>query len=133
MKAWKLWAAAVVSAALLELPFPLAGPMPPWRAGFAWIGLVPLLWAVLSGDGGRRPLRRAFLLGYLAGTLWYMGNCYWIYATMHIYGGLPASVSVLLLLGYSLVLGAYFGLFAAGVAWVRQRTGSVMPALVFAP
>ena len=133
MKAWKLWAAAAVSAAILELPFPLAGPMPPWRAGFAWIGLIPLLWAVLSSVGGRRPVRRAFLLGYLAGVLWYMGNCYWIYSTMHIYGGLPPVVSVLLLLGYSLVLGSYFGLFAAGIALVRQRTGSTRLALAFAP
>ena len=36
--------AAVLSAGLLELPFPLAGPMPPWRTVFAWFGLVPLLW-----------------------------------------------------------------------------------------
>jgi apolipoprotein N-acyltransferase len=133
MKAWKLWAAAAVSAALLELPFPLAGPMPAWRAGFAWIGLAPLLWAVLSGGEGPRPLRRAFLLGYLSGVLWYMGNCYWIYATMHIYGGLPPVVSVLLLVAYSLVLGLYFGLFAAGLALVRQKTGSTRLALGFAP
>ena len=133
MKAWKLWVAAVVSAALLELPFPLAGPMPAWRAGFAWFGLTPLLWAVLSCGSGPRPLRRAFLLGYLSGVLWYMGNCYWIYATMHIYGGLPPVVSVLLLVAYSLVLGLYFGLFAAGIALVRQKTGSTRLALVSAP
>ncbi len=45
--AWKLWAAAALSAGLLELPFPIAGPMPPWRSIFAWFGLAPLLWAVL--------------------------------------------------------------------------------------
>ena len=133
MKPWKLWAAAVVSAALLELPFPLAGPMPAWRAWFAWIGLAPLLRAVLSSGEGPHPVRRAFLLGYLSGVLWYMGNCYWIYATMHIYGGLPPVVSVLLLVAYSLVLGLYFGFFAAGVALVRQSTGSTRMALVAAP
>src|SRR4051794_17250938 len=96
------WAAAVLSAALLELPFPLAGPLPPWRAVFAWFGLVPLVWAVLRQTTSPRPIRSGFLLGYLCGVLWYMGNCYWIYATMHIYGGLPSFVSVLLLLGFSL-------------------------------
>ena len=35
---WKLWAAAVLSAALLELPFPLAGPLPPWRASLRGLG-----------------------------------------------------------------------------------------------
>ena len=44
----KMWGAAVLSAALLELPFPLAGPMPPWRSIFAWFGLVPLIWAILT-------------------------------------------------------------------------------------
>jgi apolipoprotein N-acyltransferase len=73
----KMWAAAVLSAALLELPFPLAGPMPPWHSIFAWFGLVPLLWAILDPAtvGHPRPLRRAFLLSYLCGVLWYMGNC----------------------------------------------------------
>ena len=43
---WKLAAAAALSAGLLELPFPIAGPLPAWRAIFAWFGLVPLLWAL---------------------------------------------------------------------------------------
>src|SRR6059058_6033748 len=103
---WKGWAAAVLSAALLELPFPLAGPMPPWRGIFAWFGLVPLLWAVLMAvKRGERPLRRAFLVAYLAGVLWFAGNCYWIYATMNIHGGIPPVGSLLLLVGFSLVLG----------------------------
>ena len=131
--AWTRWAAAVLSAALLELPFPLAGPLPPWRAVFAWFGLVPLIWAVLSLPDGRRALRQAFFIAYLCGVLWYMGNCYWIYATMHIYGDLPPVTSVLLLAGFSLVLGLYFGLFGWGLASVRQKTGSGHMALVFAP
>jgi apolipoprotein N-acyltransferase len=132
---WPLWAAAALSAGLLELPFPIAGPMPPWRVVFAWFALVPLLWAVLSVEraGERRPLRRAFLLGYLCGVLWYMGNCYWIYDTMLIYGGLPPVVSFLILLLFSLVLGLYFGIFAWGVALVQRTTGSIRLALVFAP
>ncbi|MFZ1939895.1 MAG: apolipoprotein N-acyltransferase, partial [Terracidiphilus sp.] len=132
---WKAWAAVVVSAVLLELPFPLAGPMPPWRSVFAWFGLAPLLWAVLSIDpvGDRRPLRSAFLLAYVCGVLWYIGNCYWIYDTMLIHGGLPPAVSALILLLFSLVLGLYFGLFGLGLALVRRATGSVRWALAFAP
>jgi apolipoprotein N-acyltransferase len=131
----KQWSAAVLSACLLELPFPLAGPMPPWRAVFAWFGLVPLLWAVLaSGDClDRHPLRRSFLLAYVCGVLWYMGNCYWIYSTMLIHGGLPPAISVLVLMLFSLVLGLYFGLFGLGLALVRRVTGSARLALAFAP
>jgi apolipoprotein N-acyltransferase len=133
--AWKLWAAAALSACLLELPFPLAGPLPIWRTVFAWFGLVPLLCAILSKSTTThpRPVRRGFLLGYLCGFLWYMGNCYWVRDTLAKYGDLPAIVPVLLLIGYSLVLGLYFGLFGLGVALVRQATGSTRLALAAAP
>lgn len=125
--AWKLWAAAGLSAGLLELPFPLAGPMPPARGLIAWIGFVPLLSALLSNSNLSRPhvRRRAFLLAYLCGVLWYAGNCYWIYDTMLIHGGLPPVVSALLLLGFSLVLGGYFGLFGLCTVLVRQKLNAV--------
>jgi apolipoprotein N-acyltransferase len=135
LRPWKLWAAAVLSAGLLELPFPLAGPLPVWRSVFAWFGLVPLLWALLSPAcvDGPRPLRRGFLLGYLCGVLWYMGNCYWVRDTMLRYGDMPPFAPSLLLVGYSLVLGTYFGLFGLAVVLVRRATGSTRLALAFAP
>jgi apolipoprotein N-acyltransferase len=135
LSAWKPWAAAALSAGLLELPFPLAGPLPISRTIFAWFGLVPLLVAILSKDSTSqpRPLRRGFLLGYLCGFLWYMGNCYWVRDTMAKYGDLPAIVPVLLLTGYSLVLGLYFGLFGLGIALVRRASGGPKLALAAAP
>ncbi len=131
----KMWAAAVLSAALLELPFPLAGPMPPWRSIFAWFGLVPLLWAILSPAtvDHPRPLRRAFLISYLCGVLWYMGNCYWVRDTMLHYGDMPTGAPTLLLIAFSLVLGLYFGLFGLGVMLVRRATGNTRLALAAAP
>ena len=132
---WKPWAAAGLSAGLLELPFPLAGPMPPWRSVFAWFALVPLLWALLSVPDSARThtLRRAFLISYVCGVLWYVGNCYWIRDTMLRYGDMPPLAPELLTLGYSLVLGLYFGLFGLGVLLVRRATGSTRMALAFAP
>ncbi|HZP06657.1 MAG TPA: apolipoprotein N-acyltransferase [Terracidiphilus sp.] len=109
--------------------------MPPWRGVFAWFGLVPLLWAVLSlGDSTEpHPLRRGFLLAYLSGVLWYVGNCYWIRDTMLHYGDMPPLAPELITLGFSLVLGLYFGLFGWGLLLVRRATGSVRLALAFAP
>jgi apolipoprotein N-acyltransferase len=132
---WKLWAAAGLSAGLLELPFPIAGPMPAWRSVFAWFGLVPLLWAILSPAcvDGLRPFRRGFLLSYLCGVLWYMGNCYWVRDTMLHYGDMPLGAPTLLLIAYSMVLGLYFGIFGLGVVLVRRATGSTRLALVAAP
>ena len=131
----KLWGAPVLSAALLELPFPIAGPMLPWRSVFAWFGLVPLLWAILSPATfeSKRPFRRAFLLGYLCGVLWYMGNCYWVRDTMLRYGDMPIGAPTLLLIAFSLVLGLYCGLFGLGLMLVRKATRAPLPALLAAP
>jgi apolipoprotein N-acyltransferase len=152
---WKPWAAAGLSAVLLELPFPIAGPMAPWRSIFAWFGLVPLIWALLSisrsgnsesedtesedsesegtGFEERHPLRRAFFVSYFCGVLWYVGNCYWIRDTMMRYGDMPPLAPELLTLGFSLVLGLYFGIFGLGLVLVRRATGSVRIALGVAP
>jgi apolipoprotein N-acyltransferase len=132
---WKLWAAAGLSAGLLELPFPLAGPLPAWRAIFAWFALVPLLWALLSKRCVGKPysLRRGFLLGYLCGVLWYGGNCYWVRDTMAHYGDMPWGAPTLLLVAFSLYLGLYFGLFGLSLVLVRRATGSVRWALAAAP
>lgn len=123
--AWKYWAAAGLSAGLLELPFPLARPLPPARSTIAWFALVPLIWAVIRvAEQSAHPLRRAFLVGYACGVLWYAGNCYWIYDTMLIHGGLPPVVSALLLAGFSLVLGGYFGLFGLLIALLQRKLGT---------
>ncbi len=132
---WKLWAAAGLSAGLLELPFPLAGPLPVWRSVFAWFALVPLLWALLAPEcvDGKRPLRRGFLLGYLCGVLWFGGNCYWVRDTMQQYGDMPLGAPTLLLVAFSLYLGLYFGLFGFCVALVRRATGSTRWTLAVVP
>ncbi len=133
--AWKPWAAAVLSAGLLELPFPLAGPLPPWRALFAWCALVPLLWALLEpgAAAARRPLRRGFLLGYLSGALWYAGNCYWVRDVMLQYGDMPLGAPTLLLVAFSLYLGLASGFFGLAVALVRRATGSTRRTLIAVP
>lgn len=129
---WLPWVAAVVSAALLELPFPIAGPMPPWRGLIAFVALVPLIWAVLHPAETAKPLRRAFLVAYLCGVLWYAGNCYWIYDTMLIHGGLPPLGAAGLLVLFSLVLGLYFGIFGLVLRFLAERL-SLRIALVAAP
>src|ERR1700739_4671862 len=132
---WKLWAAAGASAGLLELPFPLAGPMPAWRSVFAWVALVPLLWAILRPANVRGPhwLRRSFLLSYFCGILWYCGNCSWIRDAMMRSGDMPTGAPTLLLIGFSLVLGLYFRLFGLAVALLKLASNSSRLALAAAP
>jgi hypothetical protein len=84
---------------------------------FAWFG-----WSValgnLSAVARANPVRCAasFCSPGICGVLWYMGNCYWVRDTMMQYGDMPPLAPTLLLVGYSLVLGLYFGLFGLAVA-----------------
>jgi apolipoprotein N-acyltransferase len=109
--------------------------MPPWRSIFAWCGLAPLFWAVLSPRTRQsvHPLRRAFLLAYFCGFLWYCGNCYWVRDTMQGYGDMPVGAPTLLLIGFSLVLGLYFGFFGLAIALLERSSGSVGVALAAGP
>ena len=108
--------------------------MPPWRGAIAWIAIVPLLGGILAPSNLRRRdlLRRSTLGAYVCGVAWYLLNCYWIYATMHTYGGIGAIASCGILLLYSLVLGLYFGVFGFLVALTHKVAGT-RAALLLAP
>ncbi len=131
----RLWALAAISAGLQLLPFPIAGPVPLWRTAFAWIALVPLFYALLARDRNDRPLSllQSALLGYLCGVIWYAGNCYWIYQTMYLYGGLPGPVSLGILILFALYLGLYHALFAVLFAFFRRSAPGRNGALMLAP
>jgi apolipoprotein N-acyltransferase len=121
----RLWAMAVLSGVLQVLPFPIAGPTPLWRTAFCWIALLPLLWALLGNDKTGNPLtlRQGAVLGYACGFIWYVGNCYWIYQTMYLYGGLAKPVAAGILVLFCLYLGLYHALFGALIEAFRKRFG----------
>jgi apolipoprotein N-acyltransferase len=125
---WRLLGAGALTAFLLDLPFPLAGPLPEWRTIFAWFALAPLLVVLLrfmAETGGTRLRWRlgwSFLGGWSAGALWFGSNCYWVYNTMHLYGGMDKPMAVVCLVAFSLYLGFWFGAFALALALVRRAT-----------
>ena len=125
---WRLLGLAAGTAVLLDLPFPLAGPLPVWRSIFAWVALVPLLHGILRlpqafpEEKRRWRLRWAFLAGWLSGAIWFGANCYWVYNTMHLYGGMGPALAALSLVLFSLYLGVWFGVFALALAVVREAT-----------
>src|SRR6202041_430101 len=121
----RLWAMAALSGVFQVLPFPIAGPTPLWRTAFCWIALLPLLWALLGNDKRGNPLTlgQGAVLGYLCGFLWYLGNCYWIYQTMYLYGGLAKPVAAAILILFSLYLGLFHALFGTLIATFRKCFG----------
>ena len=129
------WAAAVLSGVLQVLPFPIAGPVPLWRTHICWIALVPLLAALVGTRGGGPALTwyRGAALGYVTGTVWYLGNCYWIFETMHLYGGLSQAVAAGILILFALYLGLYHALFGALVVLCRRSPLGRQGALLLSP
>ena len=115
----------LLSAALQVVIFPLPG-----MYGLAWVAVAPLLVAILRArapetlqlDGQARLLPatpwQGFVLGYVCGILWFAGTCYWIFDTMHRYGGLPIPVAVLALILFCLYVGLYHGMFGLLLALV---------------
>ena len=126
---------ALLSGVLQVLPFPMAGPVPVWRTHLCWVALVPLLWAVLGECADGMPVSRwqGAALGYVSGFVWYLGSCYWIYQTMHLYGGLSEPVAAGILVLFCLYLGLYHALFGAVLAHVRLSRVGRQGALLLVP
>ncbi|MHB1021034.1 MAG: apolipoprotein N-acyltransferase [Acidobacteriaceae bacterium] len=131
----RLWLLALLSGLLQVLPFPIAGPTPLWRTAFCWVAVVPLLAAFLSQDNEGKPLSlfQATLLGYASGIVWYAGNCYWIYQTMYLYGGLAKPVAAGILVLFCLYLGLYHALFGALIGLFRKSKAGIAGALLLSP
>jgi apolipoprotein N-acyltransferase len=112
------WLLVGLSSLLQVLIFPLPG-----FYVLSWVAFAPLIVAllrarpvgVLEMDGSvnlqaAKP-GQAFLLAYISGILWYAGTCYWIYDTMHQFGGMSAPLALLALFLFCLYLGLYHGFF----------------------
>ncbi len=84
-----------------------------------------LVWRLQVADP-----RRAALMGWCYGTGWLAAGTWWIYISLHRYGGLPAPLAVAAVLGLSAALSLY--LAAACAAYARWRRGAGWDALLFA-
>ena len=134
------WLLVLLSAALQILIFPL-----PDLYLLGWIALAPLLISILHArspetlqlDESQKLLPatpwQGFLLGYACGILWYLGTCYWVYDTMHQYGGLASPIALFVLLLFALYLGLYHGAFGLLLSLLARRDAYNRLALVSAP
>ncbi|OLE53063.1 MAG: apolipoprotein N-acyltransferase [Acidobacteria bacterium 13_1_20CM_3_53_8] len=113
---------SVLSAALLVLAFPDFNLWP-----LAWVGLVPLMVAVARS----RNQWRALITGWLAGTIFFYGSCYWITYAMIRYGGIPAWIAYPLLLPATVAVGFFPALFCLLIFRFTARWGA--RAIFFAP
>ena len=86
---------------LADVPGAQAG-QPLW-----WLQLQSL--AALAWLVQRQPSwRRAALLGWLFATAWLTGTFWWLFVSMHTYGGLAAPLAALAVLALAAFLALYY-------------------------
>ena len=81
------------------------------------LAIALLAWQVATAV---RP-RRAFLVGWGYGTAWLGAGTWWLFVSLHTYGGLPATLAVLAIFALSAFLSLYLGAAMAACARWRGR------------
>jgi apolipoprotein N-acyltransferase len=109
--------AAILSGLAMALAFPHWNL---WPA--AWVGLVPLLWALREGSP-----RQSAILAWVAGTAHYGLLLYWLVGTMRVYGHMQTSLAAGVMLLLVLYLAAFWGAFGAVTAFARSALGISFP------
>lgn len=95
-----------------------------------WLQLLSL--AVLAALLQREPRPRvAFLLGWLFAIAWQVAVYWWLYISMHTYGGLAAPLTVIAVVGLAAFLGLYYAAASALFVLAARHSGG-WSALVFA-
>lgn len=113
---------ALVSALILILSFPDFELWP-----LAWVSLVPLLVVI-----GRNPRPwTSFWLGWIFGSVFFYGSCYWLTYSMIHTGGIPPAIAYIVLAPGPIIAGFFPGVFALLLARAIRKWGHL--ALFTAP
>jgi apolipoprotein N-acyltransferase len=93
------------------------------------VAFVPLLvalagWRGRPGRPGGPPPRRAFALGTLAGSTYFVGTLYWTGPVLTTFGGVPAALALLAMVLLALYLALFPALAALVTAHLVARAGS---------
>ncbi|MCG2591604.1 apolipoprotein N-acyltransferase [Ramlibacter sp. XY19] len=66
------------------------------------------------------PLRAA-LMGWIYALAWLAATFWWLFISMHVYGGLPAPLAVVAVLALAAFLACYYAAACAGLGWLAPR------------
>ncbi len=106
---------AVLAAILLVLAFP---NFDLWF--LAWVALVPLLFAV---EREKDSIVKSSILGWVFGTVFFSGACWWLTFSFTTYGGMPTWLACILLVTITGIVGIFPAIFAAAFSIVLKRCG----------
>lgn len=134
--AWRAlpWAALAGGMQALALAWPgragldglVAPGQPLWWLQLWGLSLLVLQLQALPPD--IRPVRRAALLGGVFGLAWLAGTFWWLFISMHVYGGLAAPLAVLAVGALAAFLAVYYALACALYVGLAPVSGVWRPA-----
>jgi apolipoprotein N-acyltransferase len=103
----------------------------PWSGQPLWwlqlLSLGTLAWLAQRAGGWKR----AFALGWTFATAWLAGTFWWLFISMHVYGGLPSPLAVVAVFALAGSLALYYALACALFAAYRGRN-LVLDSFLFA-
>ncbi len=112
-RAFLPWAASALSGLLLVACFPKIH-----LRGLVWLACLAMF-ATLAGE---KRLKRAFLLGYVCGVVYFAGSCYWFVTVMELYGHLAPALAVVVLILFVIIDSTFFGGFGLAMGWAARRS-----------
>ncbi|VTU30362.1 Apolipoprotein N-acyltransferase [Variovorax sp. SRS16] len=108
----------------------------PWNGQPLWwlqlLSLAALVWQLDALPAGGRPRptwRSAMGCGWIFATAWLCGTFWWLFISMHTYGGLAAPLAALAVLGLAAALALYYALACA--CFVVFAPAGIVRAAVF--
>jgi len=93
-------------------------PFNAWPVQLATLAM--LVWCLLRID----TVKHGLLLGWAYGFGWSACGVYWLYISMHVYGGLASWIAALAVALLALFVGLYAGATAGLTIWLRKRWSS---------
>lgn len=100
----------------------------PWNGQPQWwlqlLSLAALVW--LLGGFGQARWRRAGIHGWFFATTWLCGTFWWLFISLHTYGGLPAPLAAIAVLLLAAALALYYAVACAAFVALApaQRAGA---------
>jgi apolipoprotein N-acyltransferase len=122
------WLAGLAQACSIASPW---DRQPQWWLQLASLAL--LIWQLdtLRTSGAPNALRRAAFSAWAFATAWLCGSTWWLYVSMHTYGGLAAPLAALATILLAAALSIYYAL--AGALYAKWAPRKLLPAaLLFA-
>ena len=90
-------------------------PFGAWPIQLLTLALV--MWRLLKTD----TVKQAVLLGWAFGFGWSVCGVYWLYISMHVYGGMPSWITALAVVLLALFVGLHAAAATALTVWLRRR------------